>query len=65
MPEYLCMINRNRIVSIMVCGVMSYHGVGNLIILDENVNADNYVTTMSENLLDCVKKTYLAFEWCE
>ena len=36
----------------MVCGVIGYHGVGNLVILDESMNADNYVRTLSENRLD-------------
>ena len=49
------MVDRNRIVSVMVWKVIGYHGVGNLVILDENVNADNYVRTLSENLLDSVE----------
>ena len=32
-------------------GVISYHGAGNLVILDENINTDNYVRTLSENPL--------------
>ena len=51
-PECLRMVNRNRIVSEMVWVVIGYHGVGNLIILDRNVNADIYVRTLLENLLD-------------
>ena len=46
-PECLRMVNRNRIVSVMVWGAIGYHGVGNLVILDENVNADKYVRTLS------------------
>ena len=55
LPECLRMVDRNRIVSVMVWKVIGYHGVGNLVILDENVNADNYVRTLSENLLDSVE----------
>ena len=35
--------------------VIGYHGVGDLVILDENVNEDNYFRTLSENLLGSVK----------
>ena len=31
---------------------IEYHGVDNLIVLDENVNADNYVRTLSQNFTD-------------
>ena len=55
MPEFLRIINRNRIVSVIVLGVIGYHGVGNLVILDENVNAENNIRTLSENLVDCVE----------
>ena len=39
-------------------GVIGYHSVGNLVILDENVNADNYVRTLSENLLYSVENIF-------
>ena len=39
----------------MVWGVIGYHGVGKLVIPYENVNADNYVRTLSENLLESVE----------
>ena len=39
----------------MVVGI-GYHGDGNLIILDENLNAQNYVKTLSENFLDSTQK---------
>ena len=42
----------------MVWGRISYHGVGNLVILDEDVNADNYVRTLSENVLDSVENIF-------
>ena len=56
--ECLRMVNRNEMVSLIVCGVIGYHGVGNLVILDENVNADNYVRTWSENLLDSIENIF-------
>ena len=34
------------------------HGVSNLIILDENVNANNYVRTLSEDLIDSVENIF-------
>ena len=36
-------------------GVIGYQDVGNLIMLYENVNADDYVRTLPENLLDSVE----------
>ena len=39
------MDNSNRNVFVMVVGI-GYHGDGNLIILDENLNAQNYVKTL-------------------
>ena len=48
--ECLRMVSRNRIVSVMVWVVIGYHGIGNPVILNENVNADNYVRRLSENL---------------
>ena len=39
-------------------GVIGYHGVGQLVILDENVNADNYVRILSENFLDSVENIF-------
>ena len=35
----------------MVWRVIDYHGVGNLIILDEKVNVENYVRTLLKTLL--------------
>ena len=35
---------------------IDYHAAGNQIILNENVNADIYVITLSENLLDSLEK---------
>ena len=57
-PGCLRMVNRNRIVSVMVWRFIGYHGVGNLIILDENMNADSYIRTLSENLLDSVENIF-------
>ena len=57
-PERLRMVNRNSMVSVMVWRVIGYHGVGNLVILDENVNAENHVRTLSENLLDPVENIF-------
>ena len=42
----------------MVWGVIGYHGVDNLVILDENVNADNYVIILSKNPLDSVENIF-------
>ena len=47
--ECLCMVNRNRIVFVMVWVVIGYH--------DENLIADNYVRTLSENRLDSIENT--------
>ena len=44
--------------SVMVWWVIGHHGFGNLIILDENVNADNYVRTLSEYILDSVENIF-------
>ena len=52
------MVNRNRIFSVIVWWVIGYQGIGNLIILDENVNADNYVRTLSNNLFDSVENIF-------
>ena len=41
----------------MVWGFIGYHGVDNLVILVENVNAANYVKTLSENLHDSVSSS--------
>ena len=46
------------VVVVVVVEVIDYHGVGNLIILDEDVNADNHVRTLSENLLDFVESLF-------
>ena len=54
-PECLCMVNRNLTVSVTRGGGIGYHGVGNLNILDENVNVENYLRTLSDNLLDSVE----------
>ena len=56
-PECLCMVNNNRNVSVMVVGI-GYHGDGNLIILDENLNVQNYVKTLSENFLDSTQNMF-------
>ena len=39
-------------------GVIGYPDIGNLIILDENVNADNNVRTLSENPLGFVENIF-------
>ena len=39
-------------------GVIGYHRVGKLVILDENVNVENYVRTLPENLLDSVENIF-------
>ena len=57
-PECLRLVNRNRIVSVIVWGVIGFHDVDNLVILNENMNADNYVRTLSENLLDSVENIF-------
>ena len=39
-------------------GVIDYHSVGNLVMLDENMNAEIYVRVLSENLLDFVENIF-------
>ena len=48
----------NRLCNGQRGSLASYHDVRNLIILDENANADNYVTILSENLLDSVENIW-------
>ena len=52
------MIYKNRIFSVIVCEVIGYHRVGNVVILVENVNADIHVRLFSENIIDSVENIF-------
>ena len=52
------MISKNRIFSVIVCEVIGYHRVGNVVILVENVNADIHVRIFSENIIDSVENIF-------
>lgn len=41
---------------VMVWGCMSYHGVGNLVFIDGNMNADVYIDVLRNNLLTSATK---------
>ncbi|CAK9818393.1 Transposable element Tc1 transposase [Anthophora quadrimaculata] len=41
---------------VMVWGCMSYHGVGNLVFIDGNMNADDYINVLRNNLLSSATK---------
>ena len=45
-------------VFVMVWGIISFHVVGNLAVIDGNVNADTYIEILEENLLESVKNMY-------
>ena len=53
MPENLGLVTRNT-VSIMVWGVISFHGVGELVLGDRNMKGEQYVHILDENLLQSV-----------
>ena len=56
-PENQGLVTRNT-VSIMVWGVVTFHGVGELVLVDGNMNGEQYVQILDENLLQSVENNY-------
>ncbi len=58
LPECLSQIQKNTTQSVMVWGCIGRHGVGELVVLTENVTAAAYIRTLEANLLNSVENIF-------
>ena len=57
-PDCLSLVQRNSMMSVMVWGCVGYHGVGELVVLEQNVTAAAYIETLRENLHNSVENIF-------
>ena len=50
-PEYLSKVSGNSNICVLVWGILGYYGVGELVVLQGNVNAVSYIEVLSDNLM--------------
>ena len=58
LPECQAKVVRNSPVSMMVWGCIGIHGVGNLVVLEENVTAAANIATLDQNLFASVQNIF-------
>lgn len=57
-PENIAGVTRRCSVSLMVWGCVSYHGVGELVIVDGTMKSTDYIDILDHNLLDSVENMF-------
>lgn len=57
-PECLSEVQKRSSISVMVWGCIGYHGVGELVVLEENVTGRAYIETLRQNLLPSVENIF-------
>ena len=57
-PENIAGVTRRCSVSLMVWGCVSYHGVGELVIVDGTMKNTDYIDILDHNLLDSVQNMF-------
>ena len=58
LPECLSQVQRFNPQSVMVWGCVGYYGVGELVVLEENVTAAAYIRTLDQYLLSSVENIF-------
>lgn len=58
LPRNLSMLRRRSNVSVMVWGCITIHGVGELVVVDGNVNQQVYINILAENLKQSIANTF-------
>ena len=57
-PKNSPIVTRRSSVSLMIWGCVSYHGVGELVIMDSTMKSTDYIDSRDQNLLDSVENKF-------
>jgi hypothetical protein len=57
-PECVSQVQRNTVQSVMVWGCVGRHGMGELVVLEENVTAAAYIRTLEQHLFTSVENIF-------
>ncbi len=58
-PGNIAQVRRQGSSSVMVWGCITYEGVGELVVVDGNLNAVGYIEVLEQNLLQSIDNYYL------
>ena len=58
LPRNLVCLHRRSNVSVMVWGCVTVHGVGELVVINGNINKQVYINVLDENLLQSMENTF-------
>jgi len=57
-PENLLLVRRQGATSVMVWGCITFHGVGELVMIDGNVDNRQYIQILQEHLLQPIENAF-------
>ena len=58
LPQNFVCLRRRSNVSVMVWGCVTVHGVGELVVVNGNINHQVYINVLDENLLQSIENTF-------